>query len=139
MAKNRKSRVVLDTRGVVAIEYGIILPALLLFTLGVMEIGRLIWTSITLNRAADAAARYAAVCDPTIETCTNIQQYAVSQAWGINDITASAFTLPAPTCGDVQHPAVEVDASYTFTFLIPWVTPTVSLKAKACYPKQQLS
>ena len=28
----------------VAIEYGLILPAMLLFTLGIMDAGRLLWT-----------------------------------------------------------------------------------------------
>ena len=75
-----------------AIEYGLILPAMLLFTLGIMDTGRLLWTYITLSRAAEAAARCGAV-NNTRRAPASIPAYAVTQAWGINDVTAADFTV----------------------------------------------
>ncbi len=44
-----------------AVEYGIILPVLLMLMLGIIDTGRLIWTQTTLDRAVEAAARCGAV------------------------------------------------------------------------------
>lgn len=42
MAKIRKSQEASHTEGSVAVEYGLVLPAMLLFTLGIMDAGRLL-------------------------------------------------------------------------------------------------
>ena len=138
MAQIRISQAASHSDGTVAIEYGLILPAMLLFTLGIMDTGRLLWTYITLSRAAEAAARCGAVNNTT--TCPSIPAYAAAQAWGINDVTAADFTATTPACG------VQVAATYTFTFITPWFpsfsasapfgAPTMTLNATACYPKQ---
>jgi Flp pilus assembly protein TadG len=143
MSHIRKSQAASHTDGTVAIEYGLILPAMLLFTLGIMDTGRLLWTYITLSRAAEAAARCGAVNNTT--TCPSIPAYAVTQAWGINDVTAADFTVTYPTCGGAQ-PGVQVVATYTFQFITPWFpsfsasapfgAPTMTLNATSCYPKQ---
>jgi len=57
MAQIRKPQEATHTDGTVAIEYALILPVMLLFTLGIMDTGRLLWTYITLTRAVEAAAR----------------------------------------------------------------------------------
>ena len=124
--------------GTVAIEYGLILPVMLLFTLGIMDAGRLLWTYTTLSRATEAAARCGAVNDTA--TCPSIPAYAVAQAWGINDVTAADFVATTPACG------VQVQATYTFQFIVPWFpqfsasapfgATTMTLNATACYPIQ---
>jgi Flp pilus assembly protein TadG len=139
MAQVRKSQASSHSDGTVAIEYGLILPAMLLFTLGIMDTGRLLWTYITLSRAAEAAARCGAV-NTTTCPAASIPAYAAAQAWGINDVTAADFTATTPACG------VQVAATYTFTFITPWFpsfsasapfgAPTMTLNATACYPKQ---
>lgn len=143
MARTRKSQAASHRDGTVAIEYGLILPMLLLLTFGIIESGRFFWTYITLNRAADAAARYGAVCNPASEPCTAIPTYAVQQAWGMSGIPAGTFTVTFPTCGGAQ-PGVQVVASYPYNFLMPWFNPNTTLgvanaftiTATACYPKQ---
>ena len=82
-------------RGSFAIEYGLVLPVLLLFVLGIMDAGRLIWTYSSLSRAAEAAARCAAVDSINCATSTQIKAYAVDQAFGL-DVTSAAFTRPPP-------------------------------------------
>ncbi|MGB7977207.1 MAG: TadE family protein [Roseiarcus sp.] len=124
-----------------AIEYGLILPVLLLFTLGIMDTGRLLWTNITLTRATEVAARCGAV---NITTCpaANIAAYAATEAqnFGIYDAAAANFVATTPACG------VQVQATYTFQFVVPWFPQfsasapfggtTMTLNATACYPKQ---
>src|SRR6202035_5573687 len=90
--------VVSRMRGAAAVEYGLLLPMLLLFILGLMECGRLFWTYTTLDRAAQAAARCGAVNATLCGTSTQIQDYAVTQAYGLT-VSASAFTASTPTCG----------------------------------------
>ena len=121
-------------RGSVAVEYAIVLPVLLLFVLGIMDTGRLIWTYATLNRAAEAAARCASVDTATCGTVAQIQSYAVTQAYGLT-IAAAAFTPTTVACGS------RVAATYTFQFVIPWIgsspygqSNSTALSATACYP-----
>ena len=117
MAQIRKPQEASHSDGTVAIEYGLILPAMLLFTLGIMDTGRLLWTYITLSRAAEAAARCGAV-NTTTYPAASIPAYAVTQAWGINDVTAADFTsqsdssLRCASCSNlylhIYHPVVPV-------------------------------
>jgi Flp pilus assembly protein TadG len=121
-------------QGSVAIEYAFVLPGLMLFMLGAMDTGRLLWSYATLNRATEAAARCASV-NPTIcGTSTKIKAYAVTQAFGLI-IPTTAFTPSTVVCGS------RVVAAYSFRFIIPWlgVSPygqsnSITLNATACYP-----
>ena len=117
-------------RGAAAIEYALILPALLLFVIGIIDTGRVIWTYTTLSRAAEAAARCAAIDTTQCGTVAQIQSYAVSQAFGLT-IDAGAFTVTTEACG------IQVKGAYTFTSAIPAFTDvmgTIPLTATACYP-----
>ena len=120
-------------RGNVAIEYGLILPALLLFVLGLTDLGRLMWCYTTINRAVGAAARCAAINTTACGTATQIQNFAVAESWGLT-IDASAFTVSTQTCG------MRVSGNYDFTFITPgfsYFVPlgTITLNGTACYPK----
>ena len=117
------------TAGTVAVEYAIVLPVLLLLTLGAMDIARLLWTNITLARATEAAARCGAVSAATCPT-TSLAGYAAGQAWGLRAISADNFTASTPSCG------VQVVGTYAFQFLVPWSfgRTTMTLTAAACYP-----
>jgi Flp pilus assembly protein TadG len=119
-------------RGSVAVEYALLLPALLLFVLGLMDVGRLLWTYATLSHAVEAAARCATVNTATCGSAAAVQTYAVSQAWGLS-VATSVFTLSAATCGK------QVTASLPFTFVVPTVLSgaalgTITLTTSACYP-----
>jgi Flp pilus assembly protein TadG len=122
-------------RGSVAIEYAIILPVLLLFLLGIMDVGRLLWTYGTLHRASESAARCAAIGATSCATFSATQSFAAAEAWGLI-IASSAFTVSNQACG------VQVVANYSFDFVIPWfsvVAPfgssnSIPLTATACYP-----
>ena len=114
--------------GAVAIEYAIILPALLVMVLGIIDVGRLLWNQTTLDRAVEAAARCAAINATLCGTAVQIQAYAVDQAFGLN-VTAATFTVSKPACGQT------VEASMPFQLVIPWLaSSTLTLTATGCYP-----
>jgi Flp pilus assembly protein TadG len=120
-------------RGNVAIEYGLVLPVMLLFILGIVDTGRLLWTYTTLQRAVEAAARCGVVNTTLCASTALIQSKAVTEAWGV-PITTSAVTVTTATCG------VQVSATYAFTSIIPWFaataapSSTLTLTPTACYP-----
>lgn len=113
--------------GTAAIEFALVLPVLLLFTLGLIDVGRLLWTQTTLDRAVQAAARCAAVNSATCGTTAHVQSYAVTQAYGLS-INSSAFTVTSGT-GNIC-----VNATMVYHLIIPWVDDTLNLSANACYP-----
>jgi Flp pilus assembly protein TadG len=123
-------------RGAVAVEFGFVFPALLVFVLGVMECGRMYWTYTTLYRATEAAARCGAVNADLCGTSSQIQSYAATQAYGLT-IDSTAFTATTPTCG------IQVTATLPFTLIIPFISVGVAsgsfniitLSATACYPQ----
>jgi Flp pilus assembly protein TadG len=118
----------LGQAGAAALEYAIILPALLLMVLGAIDVGRVLWTQVTLDRAVEAAARCGAINATTCGTATQIQTYAASQAYGMT-VAASVFTAGSASCG------VQVNGALPFTFVIPWMgSNDITLKAGACYP-----
>ena len=117
--------------GNVAIEYGLILPAFLLFVIGIIDVGRLLWTYTTLARAVEAAARCGAIDVNNCATTTQIQTRAVSEAWGLT-VTTADFTVSSASCG------IEVTGTYNFVWAIPAVVSsspfgTLALSARGCY------
>lgn len=124
----RIHHLIANRRGSIAIEYALLLPALLLFIIGTMEVGRLLWTQTTLDRAVEAAARCRAVDNVTCIDDAAAAEYAVTQAFGMT-VPANAFTVSAAACGET------VNVEYAYKFLVPWVTPQdMVLHASACYP-----
>jgi Flp pilus assembly protein TadG len=118
----------LGCHGTVAVEYALVLSALLIFVFGIVDAGRVLWTRITLERAVETAARCGAVNTATCATAAEIETYAAAQAFGLT-IASTAFTSSTAACGAL------VTATLPFTFVIPWITTSgVTLTATACYP-----
>jgi Flp pilus assembly protein TadG len=115
----------LDKRGTTALEFGIILPVLLLFLLGIIDIGRLLWTYSTLYHACESAARCAAVNTVACGTTAQIQSNAAAQSWGMT-VAPATFSVSNPSCG------VQVAASYSFRFNTPGFG-SITLAPSACF------
>ena len=127
MARRLHARFAGGRRGTTAIEYAIILPALLLFLLGIMDTGRLLWNYTTLYRAVEAAARCGTVNLTDCGTPGQIQSRAVAEAWGMS-VSAGSFTVADQACG------LQVSTTYSFVFTIPGFS-AITLEPEACFPK----
>ncbi len=119
-------------RGAAAVEFAIVFPLLVLFTLGLIGFGRLIWTQATLDYAVQAAARCYAlghgIALATCQTAAQAQQYATVKAPGLS-LAISVFTVTMQPCG------AQVTASLPFRFLVPALLPySQTLHANACFP-----
>ena len=57
-----------DRHGVAALEFALIAPALALLTVGIIDVGRMMWTASTLDHAARQGARY-----PTVRGAQSVQ------------------------------------------------------------------
>jgi Flp pilus assembly protein TadG len=117
------------------IEYAFVLPLLLTFVLGLIDMSRLLWSYATLSRAVAAASRCASVNAVTCGTQAAVQAYAVTQAWDMG-LTTSAFQVTAAACG------WQVQGTLAFQFVTPWfyiaepfgASNTLTLTTSACYP-----
>lgn len=116
-----------DERGAAVIEYAYVLPVLLGFAVAVMDLGRLVWTEVTLDRAVQTAARCASVNATLCGVDAAVQSYAAGQAWGVS-IPASSFEVTRPACG------VTVSATMDFQYFVPWPSAPTTVTAAACYP-----
>lgn len=57
------ARVVRDSRAASAAEFALVLPLLLIFLIGILDVGRLMWTWNKAEKATQVGVRYAAVTD----------------------------------------------------------------------------
>ncbi|MBF0325439.1 TadE/TadG family type IV pilus assembly protein [Magnetospirillum moscoviense] len=123
-----KRRLAFDQSGAAAIEFALVLPALLMMMLGVVEFGRALWTQGTLQYAVEEAARYGAVDDQA--SSTGVVTRARARMAGLD---AAAVTVTA-TLG---ASSVTVTASQSLNWLVPGLLPAdaVSLSATATHPR----
>ncbi len=118
-----------DRRGATAVEFSLILPALLLLLFGIVEFGRLLWTQSALHFAVEEAARCATVDAANCGSASAVQSFAVARAAGLG-LQNSVFSLTSPACGN------QVSASYPFPFVLATLFPySITLTAQSCFPK----
>jgi Flp pilus assembly protein TadG len=124
-----------DQRGVAAVEFAITSPVYFLALFGLAQAGLWLWADFSLQRAADAASRWAAIkCGAKLATCptpSQLQTYAVTNIVGLS-VPSNAFSLSTsnPSCSGALVSAVYGVPTFTSGFGLPNVT----LHASACYP-----
>ncbi|MBF0356876.1 MAG: pilus assembly protein [Alphaproteobacteria bacterium] len=106
-----------DRRGAFSVEFAIILPAFLMILFGVFEFGRLMWTRATIQYVCEEAGRWAMV--NTTATSSAIQTQAQNIATGLGPAGDATYTVTL-VVGPPQF--ADIQASYTFTFLIPFAS-----------------
>ena len=128
-----------DERGVTAVEFALVGPLFLMLLFGVMQVSIWVLSAVSLQHAAEIAARCAAVkstqCSCTSAGCTvsGIQAYAADQATGLS-VPATAFTVTGLVTKDACG-GVKVTGSFTpFSFTDGFGLPTYTASASACYP-----
>jgi len=121
---NRISAVCQDCRGAISIELSLILPALLLATLMVFDVGRAVLAYSSLNDVAADAARYASIHGARSGGSMSddeIISYAKSRIAGL-ELSAVQMTV---TWQPSRHrgSSVSIDISSEFTFLATRLLP----------------
>ena len=118
-------------RGVAAVEFAIVAALLCTLLLGVMEMGRLLFTWNAAVEATRFGARLAVVCDMN---GSNIKTRMISRlpTLATTNITISYLNPPAAanTCTAATCKAVRVSLTgYTHTTIMPFVPLTLTLPA----------
>ena len=140
MIRELLARFKCDTRGVAAIEFGIVIVPLLLFMFGIIEFSRAFWAKEALQQTAVDTARCMGLGLST-SGCTSTsggQAYAVSvgNTWGLTIPTSNVTITTGTTCGGVSG-FVTVHITYTFKTVVPDLTAGLfndTLYASACFP-----
>ena len=88
-------------KGSSSVEFAMVLPLLILFILGIIDAGRLMWSYNRAEKAAQMAARYAAVTDmvPATLATTDFTLQANGAVPGGQAVPASAFSSTTCTSG----------------------------------------
>jgi Flp pilus assembly protein TadG len=106
--------------GAVAVEYALTVPILLLFFVGIIETGRVVYADTTLAAATRDGTRYAIVHGaehPSPATATQIADYVKSKATALDTdvLTVTVVHTPDNSPGSV----VTLQTTYAFRFLLP--------------------
>ncbi|VXC69292.1 TadE/TadG family type IV pilus assembly protein [Sphingomonas sp. 8AM] len=90
-----------DERGATVVEFGIILPLLLMALFGLIEGARLIWMDQALDQAAYSTARCRTIASAACDSAAKQVSYAVQRAKanGVTVLPANVVIDPAATCG----------------------------------------
>ena len=125
LARSRRGR----EEGSAAVEAAFVLPVLMLFVIGSIEFGRVLWTYHTMLLAAEEGGRYAMVygASPSLLTSSSCPNVATVNL--VNCTKARANTYLANYLGtgisvsaseDASTPPnMTISATYTFNFITP--------------------
>lgn len=128
MIRQAWRRLQLGRRGVAAIEYAIVLPVFLTVVFGTIEMGRLMWYQVALQRATAVAARCGGIANATCATDALTRIKAASSAPGLT-LATSVFVVSRETCG------VKVTGNLPFQYSLRYLgLPAQTLTSTACHP-----
>jgi Flp pilus assembly protein TadG len=142
------SRFLSDRRGISAVEFALVAPALLLIVLGTAEFARARWmeealshTSITGARCMGLQLTNCAAGGVYSATATAAYIQGIAQKWGLN-LTPANIALNANTsCGGVSGFS-QVTLTTSFNTIAPFLITSLSagksLSATACFPNGTL-
>ena len=107
------------------VEFAFFFIAFLVVSIGLMELGRAVWTYVTLSHAARAGGRYAIVhgaSNPIPVSGTSVTQFVKNNAVGLNDSNLSVAVsydsgTPGDTAPNVQGNVVQIRVQYPFQFV----------------------
>lgn len=119
-----------DTRGATAVEFAMILGAMIFLTIGVINLSILIYTFAGLQSAAQNTARWAAIQATAnagaLPTAQQVQDHGVSVLQGA--ATRVTFAADAAPCGS------RVTASGSFLLITGLASAVLPLTVTACHP-----
>lgn len=99
-----------DRRASSAAEFALVLPLLIIFLFGIIDVGRLMWTWNRAEKATQIGVRYAVATDPV---ATGLATYsfatgttAVPQGNAVDASYFSSMTCDSTTCNSASAPCV---------------------------------
>ncbi len=110
-----------DCRGAAFMEFGILAPVFFIVTIGIMDFGRMIWLSNTVEHAATEGARYAAVRGsnkPTVATTQTITDFVEGQAELIPPNEMDIEVSWTPANNNNPGSTVSILVTYNFEYLL---------------------
>lgn len=133
------SQLVRDRRASSAAEFALVLPLLILFLFGIIDVGRLMWTWNQAEKATQMGARYAVATEPV---ATGISTYSfatggagIPQGDAVGASYFSSMTCNSSTCNPADAPCVgSVCASLTTPYNSAAFTNIVD-RMKAFFPQ----
>jgi len=123
-ASSRRGR----EEGSAAVEAAFVLPLLMLFVIGSIEFGRVLWTYHTMLLAVEEGGRYAMIygASPTLlsSACPNVNPVTLANCAAARANTYLAnyhgTGITATATADASTPAnITISANYTFNFVTP--------------------
>lgn len=112
-------------RGVSAVEFALVAPLLLAFTIGGLSTGLVVYSAAGLHDAVEQAARCYSVNAAQCGTAAQAQTYAKNAYYGLNTPT---FAASIQACGHQVAATVSVQLTAIITDI------GVPLSAQACFP-----
>lgn len=134
-AKNPSTGACRHRRGASAVELAVILPLLMTIVLGTVDFGRFAYNYIAVANAARAGASYAIMNNYSASSLaawrTAVKEAARDEMKLQTGYSASNLTVSDPVVTKDPPPSnlrrVRVTASYTFTTLVNWNWPLLSI------------
>jgi Flp pilus assembly protein TadG len=131
------------------VELAVVLPVLILIAIGVMDYGRVYFTSIAVANAARAGAEFGTSAQGNTTNQTSIRNFAMLDGAEVSPITVNSRTIfkcgdtdvtNTSTCGSYGVPRVyvEVTASKTVSLILryPGLPSTVLISRTATFRYQ---
>lgn len=119
------SRLIRCRRGSVAVQFALMVPIMLTTLFGTIELGRLGFTQMALQHAAEEATRFAIVREGQITT-DDIESFAATKLTGVLDRETAVITATAPLDPVTGTSLISVQVSYAYRFILPFL-PTDSV------------
>ena len=116
--------------GSVAAEFGLVLPLILLLTIGGIGLGSMMFAGVSLHYATEDAARCASVKTTVCPDQTALTTYATAKYKGPT-LASMTFTLTAAASGTCGN---QVVGAGTYQLRTGMGTVSVPMSATACYP-----
>lgn len=121
----RRLTIVRCDSGTVAVEFGLLLPALAMLMVGTLSVGLVMYSASGLHSAVEAGARCYSVSSSQCGTASAVQTYAQSSYYGVGSPT---FTASTPSCGH------QVSATLSLVLNAAIAQWTIPLSATSCFP-----
>jgi Flp pilus assembly protein TadG len=113
-----------NKRASTAAEFGMVLPLLILFLFGIIDVGRYMWTLNRLEKATQMGVRYAVVSDPVASVVNTdfVSNYSIP---GGNTVPTATFTSATCTSANctVSGAASGINGRdpAAFTAIVTWM------------------